>query len=93
MGVEKGSKITLKMPGESTNIHWNIHSPWKIYSSFSFQELTQLEVLCKQLYETTDASLRAEAEKALVNFANSPDCLTKCQLLLEREDVSLHIVD
>ncbi|XP_065926342.1 exportin-7 isoform X6 [Magallana gigas] len=48
------------------------------------QELLQLELLCKQLYETADANLRTEAEKALVSFANSPDCLSKCQLLLER---------
>ena len=47
-----------------------------------------MEVLCKQLYETGNASVRAEAEKALVNFAASPDCLTKCQLLLDRGDVS-----
>ncbi|XP_052225839.1 exportin-7-like [Dreissena polymorpha] len=48
------------------------------------QELLQLENLCKQLYETADTSLRTEAEKALVAFANAPDCLSKCQLLLER---------
>ncbi|XP_033102804.1 exportin-7-like isoform X2 [Anneissia japonica] len=48
------------------------------------QELAHLEALCKQLYETVDGIQRAEAEKALVNFVNSPDCLTKCQLLLER---------
>ncbi|CAH1784527.1 unnamed protein product, partial [Owenia fusiformis] len=48
------------------------------------QELQQLELLCKQLYETVDKDLRSEAEKALVNFSNSPDCLNKCQLLLER---------
>ncbi|KAH9499291.1 Exportin 7 [Bulinus truncatus] len=48
------------------------------------QELLQLENLCKQLYETADGNIRAEAEKALVSFANSPDCLNKCQLLLER---------
>ena len=53
-----------------------------------FQELAQLEVLCKQLYETSDTSVRSEAEKTLVQFANSPDCLTKCQLLLERGDGS-----
>jgi len=52
------------------------------------QELLQLESLCKQLYETADTNLRAEAEKALVAFANSPDCLSKCQLLLERGNVS-----
>ncbi|XP_071792798.1 exportin-7-like [Asterias amurensis] len=48
------------------------------------EQITQLEVLCKQLYETTDTSQRAQAEKALVSFTNSPDCLSKCQLLLER---------
>ncbi|KAL3864345.1 hypothetical protein ACJMK2_006036 [Sinanodonta woodiana] len=48
------------------------------------QELLQLETLCKQLYETADSNMRNEAEKALVSFANSPDCLNKCQLLLER---------
>ncbi|KAK7482050.1 hypothetical protein BaRGS_00026742 [Batillaria attramentaria] len=48
------------------------------------QESLQLETLCKELYETTDANIRTEAEKALVAFANSPDCLAKCQLLLER---------
>uniref|UniRef100_A0A2K5F7L3 Importin N-terminal domain-containing protein n=1 Tax=Aotus nancymaae TaxID=37293 RepID=A0A2K5F7L3_AOTNA len=46
--------------------------------------LAQLENLCKQLYETTDTTTRLQAEKALVEFTNSPDCLSKCQLLLER---------
>uniref|UniRef100_A0A672RHN5 Exportin-7 n=1 Tax=Sinocyclocheilus grahami TaxID=75366 RepID=A0A672RHN5_SINGR len=45
--------------------------------------LAQLEILCKQLYETTDTTTRLQAEKALVEFTNSPDCLSKCQLLLE----------
>jgi exportin-7 len=54
-----------------------------------FQELIQLENLCKELYETTNANIRSEAEKALVAFANSPDCLAKCQLLLERGNVRL----
>lgn len=48
------------------------------------QELLQLENLCKQFYETNNTNLRADAEKALVEFADSPDCLSKCQLLLER---------
>ncbi|CAH2275085.1 exportin-7 isoform X2 [Pelobates cultripes] len=48
------------------------------------QSLAQLEILCKQLYETTDTSTRLQAEKALVEFTNSPECLSKCQLLLER---------
>jgi exportin-7 len=45
-----------------------------------------LELLCKQLYESQDASHRAEAEKALVGFQNAPDTLSKCQLLLDRGD-------
>ncbi|KAJ8260590.1 hypothetical protein COCON_G00163130 [Conger conger] len=48
------------------------------------QSLAQLEILCKQLYESTDTSTRLQAEKALVEFTNNPDCLSKCQLLLER---------
>ena len=36
---------------------------------------------------TSDAGLRSDAEKTLVQFANSPDCLNKCQLLLERGNV------
>lgn len=52
------------------------------------QGLAQLEILCKQLYETTDTTVRHQAEKALVEFTNSPDCLSKCQLLLERGSVS-----
>ena len=37
------------------------------------QEVVQLEVLCKQLYESQDASRRTEAEKALVTFQNASD--------------------
>ncbi|XP_030057838.1 exportin-7 isoform X3 [Microcaecilia unicolor] len=48
------------------------------------QSLAQLENLCKQLYESTDTATRLQAEKALVEFTTSPDCLSKCQLLLER---------
>ncbi|XP_046658965.1 exportin-7 isoform X2 [Homalodisca vitripennis] len=50
------------------------------------QEVRQLELLCKQLYEATDPSLRVQAEKALVVFQNAPDTLSKCQLLLDRGD-------
>uniref|UniRef100_A0A7N6BQD9 Importin N-terminal domain-containing protein n=1 Tax=Anabas testudineus TaxID=64144 RepID=A0A7N6BQD9_ANATE len=53
-----------------------------------FSGLAQLEILCKQLYETTDTAVRHQAEKALVEFTNSPDCLSKCQLLLERGNSS-----
>ena len=54
------------------------------------QELGQLEVLCKQLYESTDPTLRSQAEKALISFTESPDCLQKCQYVLERSTVSVH---
>uniref|UniRef100_A0A8C1GLN9 Exportin 7 n=1 Tax=Cyprinus carpio TaxID=7962 RepID=A0A8C1GLN9_CYPCA len=50
---------------------------------WNISSLAQLEILCKQLYETTDTTTRLQAEKALVEFTNSPDCLSKCQLLLE----------
>ncbi len=43
-------------------------------------------MLCKQLYESTDAAARSEAEKALVSFQNNPDALGTCQALLERAD-------
>nr|XP_013811232.1 PREDICTED: exportin-7 [Apteryx mantelli mantelli] len=65
------------------------HSPTKrtmqkAFAKIMLQSLAQLENLCKQLYETTDTATRLQAEKALVEFTNSPDCLSKCQLLLER---------
>merc|ERR1719412_2266012 len=47
-------------------------------------EVLRLEALCKELYESQDAGVRSEAEKALVAFQNSPDSLGKCQRLLER---------
>lgn len=45
-----------------------------------------MELLCKQLYESQDTSVRADAEKALVVFQDGPDALAKCQLLLDRGD-------
>lgn len=42
------------------------------------QEVLRLEALCKELYESQDASVRTEAEKALVAFQNSPDSLGNC---------------
>lgn len=36
------------------------------------------------MYQSPDPSVRNEAEKALVLFSNSLDCLQKCQFLLER---------
>ncbi|CAG0884315.1 unnamed protein product [Cyprideis torosa] len=48
------------------------------------QELQQLEILCKRMYESNNSAERVEAEKALVTFQNSPESLPKCQQLLER---------
>ncbi|XP_038220964.1 exportin-7 [Zerene cesonia] len=52
------------------------------------QEVVQLELLCKQLYESQDPLIREQAEKAVVAFQESPDTLSKCQALLERADSS-----
>ncbi|XP_055712628.1 ran-binding protein 16 isoform X1 [Phlebotomus papatasi] len=49
-------------------------------------EIHQLELVCKEMYESTDHARRAEAEKTLVAFQDSPDALTQCQLLLDRAD-------
>ena len=46
----------------------------------------QVEVLCKQLYESQDSATRVAAEKALVEFSSSPDCLNRCKLLMDRAD-------
>jgi len=56
------------------------------------QEIVQLELFAKQLYETTNPAARAEVEKTLVQFAAAPDCLNKCQLLLERAAVCFRFV-
>lgn len=55
---------------------------------FIEQEIQQLEILCKQLYEATDVVLRSNAEKTLVQFVSSQDALPKCQMLLDRADSS-----
>lgn len=51
------------------------------------QQLAQLELLCQQLYESSDSQVRAQAEKALVTFAESSDSLPQCQIILERSQV------
>ena len=48
-------------------------------------EIEQLEQLCSQLYDpAADPNQRQLAEKRLVQFSHSPDCLNNCRLLLER---------
>jgi hypothetical protein len=51
-------------------------------------QLVHLEVLCHQLYESTDESVRQQAEKALVNFSTSANSISQCQMLLENSQVS-----
>ncbi|XP_031210457.1 ran-binding protein 17 isoform X2 [Mastomys coucha] len=53
-----------------------------------FQSLAELEVLCTHLYVGTDLTERIEAEKALLELIDSPECLSKCQLLLEQGTTS-----
>ena len=55
----------------------------------SLQQITQLELLCQQFYESMDINVRSEAEKALVNFSDSPESLPQCQIILERSQVHM----
>lgn len=59
------------------------------YIFFLFKSLAELEVLCTHLYTGTDLTQRIEAEKALLELIDSPECLSKCQLLLEQGTVSI----
>nr|XP_048291793.1 ran-binding protein 17 [Myodes glareolus] len=52
------------------------------------ENLAELEALCTQLYVGTDLTERIEAEKALLELIDSPECLSKCQLLLEQGTTS-----
>ncbi|EDV20049.1 uncharacterized protein TRIADDRAFT_32548, partial [Trichoplax adhaerens] len=45
--------------------------------------ILRIEALCKDLYESTDATQRSQAQEALVAISNSDNCLTECQFLLE----------
>uniref|UniRef100_A0A2K6ELM4 Importin N-terminal domain-containing protein n=1 Tax=Propithecus coquereli TaxID=379532 RepID=A0A2K6ELM4_PROCO len=55
---------------------------------FLLKSLAELEVLCTHLYVGTDLTQRIEAEKALLELIDSPECLSKCQLLLEQGTTS-----
>ncbi|XP_064383025.1 exportin-7-like isoform X2 [Halichondria panicea] len=48
------------------------------------QQLSQLELLCQQLYESHEPEVRLQAEKALVGFTESQESLPQCQMVLER---------
>ncbi|XP_055337456.1 exportin-7-like isoform X2 [Paramacrobiotus metropolitanus] len=56
------------------------------------QEVLQIEAFCRQLYEAANPVVQKEAERALLGFAESPDCLQKCQMLLERGQSPYSIV-
>lgn len=58
-------------------------------SFLSLKSLAELEALCTHLYVGTDLNERIEAEKALLELIDSPECLSKCQLLLEQGTVSM----
>ncbi|XP_059864389.1 ran-binding protein 17 isoform X3 [Delphinus delphis] len=59
-----------------------------IFFFFLLKSLAELEVLCTHLYIGTDLTQRIEAEKALLELIDSPECLSKCQLLLEQGTTS-----
>ena len=46
-----------------------------------------METFCRQFYEPVNALQQKEAERALIAFVESSDCLQKCQVLLERGQV------
>ncbi|KJH50942.1 hypothetical protein DICVIV_02903 [Dictyocaulus viviparus] len=50
-------------------------------------ELEVLNRLCKELGESTDPAIRARAEQNLAELVDSPQCLRRCMLLLERGDL------
>lgn len=54
---------------------------------FTLQQLSQLELLCEQLYESQEPGVRLQAEKALVGFTESQESLPQCQMVLERSQV------
>jgi hypothetical protein len=67
---------------------------WKFFAFFSkkkeffsLQEILQIEAYSRQFYEPQNGLQQKEAEKALIHFADSPDVLQKCTVLLERGQV------
>lgn len=47
-------------------------------------KIQQIELLCKQMYESSDPNERSKAERAMLEFGSSPNCLDKCRALIER---------
>ncbi|CAD6193890.1 unnamed protein product [Caenorhabditis auriculariae] len=47
-------------------------------------ELQALNALCKNLYESTEPSVRQQAEQNLAELSESPECIRRCMLLLSQ---------
>lgn len=47
------------------------------------QELQQIEMLCRQMYESTNTDERNKAEQTMLEFSANPDNLSKCRLIME----------
>ena len=48
------------------------------------EEIRLLERVCLQIYTTPSADERKQAETVILNLAEDPECLRKCQLLLDQ---------
>jgi len=58
----------------------------------SFHQLNQVELLCQQLYESTNSEVRSQAEKTLMGYFDSPNAPAHCQVILEQSQVSYHVM-
>lgn len=47
-------------------------------------QLNQVELLCQQLYESANSQVRAQAEKTLMGYFDSPNAPAHCQVILEQ---------
>ena len=57
----------------------------------SFRQLSQVELLCQQLYESANSQVRGQAEKTLMGYFDSPNAPTQCQVILEQSQVYHHV--
>jgi len=51
------------------------------------QQLSQVELLCQQLYESASSQVRTQAEKTLMGYFESPNAPAQCQVILEQSQV------
>ena len=58
----------------------------------SFHQLNQVELLCQQLYESANSQVRAQAEKTLMGYFDSPNAPAQCQVILEQSQVHCHVI-